>query len=163
MILKFSQDSRENLCAGFSINKVEYPLKTSENVCELLRTPTFYNITVLLKIFFQTFLYCLKYLMKTSHNASNTRFLYEKFSEENEPQKPQNLDKMFKKISSLKCRPAIFKITWFFPRALKKLQNWVNFSIFLVWNSFRSSLLITAPSSSIIMERLKDGHVDLCE
>ena len=49
--------------------------------------------------------------MKTSHNASNTRFLYEKFSEENEPQKPQNLDKMFKKISSLKCRPAIFKIT----------------------------------------------------
>ena len=68
--------------------------------------------------------------MKTSHNVSNTRFLYEKFSGENEPQKPQNLDKMFKKISSLKCRPAIFKITWFLPSALKKLQNWVNFSIF---------------------------------
>ena len=41
---------------------------------------------------------------------------------------------------------------------LKKLKNWVNFSIL---NSFLSSLLMVAPSFLVNMEILKDGNVKL--
>ena len=44
-------------------------------------------------------------------------FLYEKFSQENEPQKPQNLRKMLRK-SSVSVLELQFLKTMIFPRAL---------------------------------------------
>ena len=51
--------------------------------------------------------------------------------------------------------------TLIFPRALEKLHNWVNFSIFSYlkfFSAFLSSLLMVLPFSSVNMKIVKDGN-----
>ena len=54
-----------------------------------------------------------------------------------------------------------FLKTLIIPRALYKLQNWVNFSLFSYLIFFLSSLLMVVPSSLVNIERLKDGNVEM--
>ena len=58
------------------------------------------------------------------------------------------------KFSSLKY----FK-TLIFLRALWKLQNWANFGIFS-YQRFSVFIINVVSSSSVKMERLKDGNID---
>ena len=52
----------------------------------------------------------------------------------------------------------IFK-TLIFLRALWQLQNWASFSIFS-YQSFSVFIINVVPSSSVKIERLKDGNID---
>ena len=81
-------------------------------------------------------------------------FMYKKMSIKNS----KNFKKTLRNSLTSNTLVLIFK-TLIFLRALWQLQNWASFSIFS-YQSFSVFIINVVPSSSVKIERLKDGNID---